>query len=154
MVIAPAKTGRASNSRIVVIKTDQTNNGIWSRSIPNGRMFKIVLIKFIAPKMEDTPAKCREKIAQSTDGPEWAIFPLSGGYTVQPVPAPDSTTPLNNKRVKAGTKNQNLILFNRGNAMSGAPIISGTSQFPNPPIRIGITIKKIIIKAWAVTTTL
>merc|ERR1711971_1018534 len=51
-------------------------------------------------------------------------------------------------------KNQNLMLFIRGNAMSAAPSISGTSQFPNPPIKIGITIKKIIIKACAVTTTL
>lgn len=46
------------------------------------------------------------------------------------------------------------MLFIRGNAMSGAPIISGTSQFPNPPIIIGITIKKIITKACAVTITL
>jgi len=110
-------------------------------------MFRIVLIKFIAPRMDDTPAKCKEKIAQSTEGPEWAIFPLRGGYTVHPVPAPDSITPLNRSRVKAGTKNQNLILFNRGNAISGAPIIKGTNQFPNPPIKIGITIKKIMIKA-------
>lgn len=41
-----------------------------------------------------------------------------------------------------------------GNAMSGAPIISGTSQFPKPPIMMGITIKKIMTKAWAVTITL
>jgi hypothetical protein len=47
----------------------------------------------------------------------------------------------------AGIKNQNLILFKRGKAMSGAPSINGTSQLPNPPIKIGITIKKIIIKA-------
>lgn len=46
------------------------------------------------------------------------------------------------------------MLFIRGKAMSGAPNIRGTNQFPNPPIIIGITIKKIIIKAWAVTTTL
>lgn len=39
------------------------------------------------------------------------------------------------------------MLFIRGNAMSGAPIIKGTSQFPKPPIMIGITIKKIIINA-------
>ncbi len=39
------------------------------------------------------------------------------------------------------------MLFIRGNAMSGAPSIKGTSQFPNPPIRIGITIKKIITNA-------
>lgn len=38
--------------------------------------------------------------------------------------------------------------------MSGDPSIRGTNQFPNPPIKIGITIKKIIIKAWAVTITL
>jgi len=38
--------------------------------------------------------------------------------------------------------------------MSGAPIISGTRKLPNPPIKIGITIKKIIKNAWAVTTAL
>jgi hypothetical protein len=31
--------------------------------------------------------------------------------------------------------------------MSGAPSIRGTSQFPNPPIIIGITVKKIMMKA-------
>jgi hypothetical protein len=31
--------------------------------------------------------------------------------------------------------------------MSGAPSINGISQFPNPPIMIGITMKKIITKA-------
>jgi hypothetical protein len=77
-----------------------------------------------------------------------------GGYTVHPVPAPISTSLLERSRVKEGGKSQNLILFIRGNAISGAPIINGTSQFPNPPIIIGITIKKIIIKAWAVTMTL
>lgn len=38
--------------------------------------------------------------------------------------------------------------------MSGAPNIRGISQFPNPPIITGITIKKIITNAWAVTITL
>lgn len=46
------------------------------------------------------------------------------------------------------------MLFIRGKAISGAPIINGTSQLPNPPIIIGITMKKIIIKACAVTITL
>jgi hypothetical protein len=46
------------------------------------------------------------------------------------------------------------MLFNLGNAISGAPINTGTNQFPNPPIKTGITKKKIITKAWAVTTTL
>jgi len=46
------------------------------------------------------------------------------------------------------------MLFIRGKAISAAPNIRGTNQLPNPPIKIGITIKKIIINAWAVTITL
>jgi hypothetical protein len=45
-------------------------------------------------------------------------------------------------------------LFNLGKAISGAPIINGTNQFPNPPIITGITRKKIIVNACAVTITL
>lgn len=104
-------------------------------------------MKFTAPRIEDTPAKCNEKILKSTDAPLWEIPRLRGGYTVHPVPAPLSTIPPIRSRNRAGTKNQNLMLFNRGKAISGAPIIRGTSQFPNPPIKIGITMKKIIIKA-------
>lgn len=46
------------------------------------------------------------------------------------------------------------MLFNRGKAISGDPIIRGTNQFPKQPIKIGMTIKKIIINACAVTITL
>ncbi len=46
------------------------------------------------------------------------------------------------------------MLFIRGKAMSGAPIISGTNQLPKPPIRAGITKKKIMIRPCAVTSTL
>lgn len=81
-------------------------------------------------------------------------MPASGGYTVHPVPAPASTMEDANNRRKDGGSSQKLMLFIRGNAMSGAPIIKGTNQFPNPPIIIGITIKKIITKACAVTITL
>lgn len=35
----------------------------------------------------------------------------------------------------------------RTKAISGAPIIKGTNQLPNPPIKAGITKKKIIINA-------
>jgi len=46
------------------------------------------------------------------------------------------------------------MLFIRGKAISGMPNIRGTSQLPKPPTAIGITMKKIMTKAWAVTTTL
>jgi hypothetical protein len=70
------------------------------------------------------------------------------------VPAPLSTIPPLSKRNSEGGRSQKLILFIRGNAISGAPIINGINQFPNPPIIMGITMKKIITKAWAVTITL
>ena len=38
--------------------------------------------------------------------------------------------------------------------MSAAPTSNGSIQFPKPPIKTGITKKKIITKAWAVTITL
>jgi hypothetical protein len=146
-VIAPAKTGRDKRSRIAVIRTAQAKRGIRSRIIPNARRFPSVLIKLTAPKIELTPARCKEKIAKSTDLPACAIFLERGGYTVHPVPAPLSTRDLESSMTNAGIKNQNLMLFIRGKAMSAAPSIKGTNQLPNPPIKIGITIKKIIIKA-------
>jgi len=90
----------------------------------------------------------------STEGPAWAIFLERGGYTVHPVPAPFSTIAEDTRRIRAGGRSQNLRLFIRGKAISGAPNIRGRSQFPKPPIIIGITIKKIIRKAWAVTIVL
>jgi hypothetical protein len=69
-VIAPAKTGRDKSKRTAVIKTDQTNNGIESKVIDEDRIFKIVVMKLIAPKIEEAPAKCRLKIAKSTEIPE------------------------------------------------------------------------------------
>ena len=45
------------------------------------------------------------------------------------------------------------MLFIRGKAMSGAPIISGTNQLPKPPIIAGMTMKKTMIRPWAVIST-
>jgi hypothetical protein len=73
---------------------------------------------------------------------------------VQPVPAPLSVNIPKVSSIRDGGRSQNLILFIRGKAISGAPSIRGTSQFPKPPIIIGITMKKIIMKAWAVTIVL
>ncbi len=146
-MIAPAKTGRERRSRIVVTFRDQTNNGTRSRRICFDRMLIIVVIKFTDPRMDDTPARWREKMARSTEVPECAIFEARGGYTVQPVPTPFSTAALITNKINEGGRSQNLILFIRGNAISGAPSINGISQFPNPPIIIGITRKKIIRNA-------
>jgi hypothetical protein len=111
-------------------------------------------MKLIAPRIEDAPERCRLKIARSTDGPECAWMLLRGGYTVQPVPAPPSISAERTSRIREGGSSQKLMLFLRGKALSGAPISRGTNQFPKPPIRIGLTLKKILRKACAVTITL
>ena len=49
---------------------------------------------------------------------------------------------------------QKEMLFRRGNAMSGAPIMIGIIQLAKPPMRAGMTMKKIMMSAWAVVNTL
>lgn len=78
-MIAPANTGSERRRRTAVIRTAHTNNGIRSNRRAVHRMLITVVIKLRAPKIEDTPAKCKEKIAKSTDGPAWAIFLERGG---------------------------------------------------------------------------
>jgi len=59
-VIAPAKTGNESKSNQAVIQTAHTKRGVRLAAIPGARIFVIVTIKLIAPKIDETPAKCNE----------------------------------------------------------------------------------------------
>jgi len=154
IVIAPARTGSDSSSRIAVINTDHTNSGIRCILRPGDRMLTIVVMKLTAPRIDPAPLRWREKIARSMEGPECAVALDKGGYTVQPVPLPASTSEEETSSIKAGGRSQNEILLRRGNAMSGAPIIRGTNQLPNPPIMKGMTKKKIMTNLCAVTITL
>jgi hypothetical protein len=79
MVIAPANTGSDKRRSRAVIPTAHTNRGVWSSDIPGVRILIIVVIKLIAPRIDETPAKCKEKIAKSTEAPLWAIPEDSGG---------------------------------------------------------------------------
>jgi hypothetical protein len=79
IVIAPARTGRARSKRMAVRNTDHTNRGVWSQYIPGLRMLMTVVIKLIAPKMDEAPAKCRLKIDRSTEAPECAMLAARGG---------------------------------------------------------------------------
>jgi hypothetical protein len=97
---------------------------------------------------------CKLKIAKSTEAPEWLKTLLRGGYAVHPIPGPCSTKALNNNKIIPMGNTQKLMLFIRGNAMSGLPIITGTYQFPNPPIKAGITTKNNINNPCAVIYTL
>jgi hypothetical protein len=73
IVIAPARTGSDNNSNRAVIAIDHTNSGIRS-----GFILIVVVMKFTATRIEETPARCKEKMAKSTDAPGCAI-PLARG---------------------------------------------------------------------------
>jgi hypothetical protein len=69
-VIAPANTGKDNKSKNAVMKIDQVNKGNLCKGKLLDRMFKIVQIKFMAPKIEAAPETCKLKIAKSTAPPE------------------------------------------------------------------------------------
>lgn len=57
IVIAAANTGRANRSIIAVIMTDQTNNGMLNIGIEAGFILTHVVIKLIAPRIDEAPAR-------------------------------------------------------------------------------------------------
>ena len=67
----PASTGSASSSRKAVISTDQANSGILCSVMPGARMLKIVVMKLIAPRIDDAPAMWSARMAKSIAGPGW-----------------------------------------------------------------------------------
>jgi len=150
----PANTGKDNNNKIAVTYILHTNNGNLCIPIPEVLMLFTVTIKLIAPNKDETPARWRLKIAKSTAAPECDCILDNGGYNVQPVPAPFSTNELRSSKINEGGNNQNEILFNRGNAISGLPTCKGNRKLPKEPTRPGITIKKIMTNAWAEIITL
>jgi len=55
---------------MAVIKTAHTNKGNRCIVIPGVLILSIVVMKFIAPNIDDIPAKCKLNIAKSTEPPE------------------------------------------------------------------------------------
>ena len=60
-VIVPAKTGKERSNKIGEVKTAHAKRGIRSKNTLNTRKLLNVIMKLIAPRIEDTPAKCKEK---------------------------------------------------------------------------------------------
>lgn len=77
IVIPAANTGKDINKRKAVINTAQVNKGIKFIFIPGTLILNIVTIKFIAPNIEEIPAKCELNIAKSTEASE--AIALKGG---------------------------------------------------------------------------
>ena len=98
--------------------------------MPGARRFMIVTMMLIAARIDDTPSKCTAKIANGNASP---VCSTSGGYSVQPpAGAPPGRNSVRISKPTANGSSQNDQLLSRGNAMSGAPIISGIIQFAKP----------------------
>jgi len=64
---------------MAVIKTAHTKRGNLCIVIPGVLIFRTVVMKFIAPNIEEIPARCRLNIAKSTEPPEWNSIEDNGG---------------------------------------------------------------------------
>ena len=74
----PASTGSDSSSRNAVISTDQANSGILCMVMPGARMLKMVVMKLMAPRIEEAPAMCSARIARSMAGPGCPVVDSGG----------------------------------------------------------------------------
>ncbi len=63
MVSAPASTGIASSSRIAVMNSPHTNSGMRCMVMPGARILMMVVMKLIAPRIDEMPAMCSDRIA-------------------------------------------------------------------------------------------
>jgi len=79
IVIAPANTGNDNINKNAVINIAHTNKGNLCMLIPGALILKIVVIKLTVPKIDEIPAKCKLKIARSTEPPEWNPMLDNGG---------------------------------------------------------------------------
>lgn len=79
IVIPAARTGRDRSRSTAVIRTAHTKRGVWYWETAGDFMLIMVVMKLIAPRMDDTPARCSEKMVKSTEAPAWARLPARGG---------------------------------------------------------------------------
>ena len=100
-----------------------------SQVIPGARMLWIVTTKLIAPAIDAIVVRWMPRIQRSwpMNGLPLLPGPETGGYAYQPDwAAPPSAKKLPMRTIPPARKNQYDIAFRRGNAMSFAPIMSGT----------------------------
>ncbi len=102
-------------------------SGMRIQVIPGARMLWIVTTKLIAPTIDATPVRWMPRIQRSCPWPGLNCADEHGVYDVQPHCAPPSEARKLERRTSPPmTKSQYEAAFNRGKAMSRAPIMSGT----------------------------
>src|SRR5215212_1955243 len=115
--------GVAITTSSEVEKFAHTSSGMRQKLIPGARIVMIVTRKLSAVAIDDAPANCTP--SEKNVCPS-GVSVESGAYAVQPVAnEPPGAKKLAVIMTPATGSIQNDSAFSRGNAMSGAPIISG-----------------------------
>ena len=153
VVIHPASTGREIDNKKEVKNILQGNRGknndIWITERLDA--FNEVTIKLIDPDKGLNPTKCKEKNIISIE----EEFIIDGGtWNVQPAFTPPSIVIPKNIKNNESISNHKLKAFNLGNIMSDEQGSRGKGILPNPPINIGIIIKKVVNNPWKVMRVL
>src|SRR4029078_13470384 len=137
--------GVAMTTSSDVEKFAHTSSGMRQNDMPGARIVMIVTRKLSAVAIDDAPANCTPIVKNSWPS---AHASDSGAYAVHPV-----------ANEPPGAKNDSSIIVpatgsiqydsavRRGNAMSGAPIMSGSTKFASPA-NTAMMNRKIRIEAW------
>src|SRR3954453_23393534 len=121
----PAMNGVAITTSSDVVKFAHTSSGMRQKVMPGARMVMIVTRKFSAVAIDEAPANCTAMLKKVWPS---GISVDSGAYDVQPVEkAPPGAKKLASMMIPAIGSIQYDRALSRGNAMSGAPIISGST---------------------------
>src|SRR5215469_4969441 len=100
--------------------------------MPGARILRIVTRKLMPVSVELTPTR---KIAAHHIVVPGAPCSETGGYSVQPADGAPSKNDENSIKPETG-KIQKLNMLSHGNATSRAPIMSGNTRLPKPPVAI------------------
>src|SRR3954447_1686348 len=136
--------GVANTTSSEVVKFAQTSRGMRQKVMPGARIVMIVTRKFRPVATDEAPANWTARLKNVWPS---GVSVDSGAEDVQPVAKapPGARNDASIRRPAIGSI-QNDRAFRRGNAMSGAPIISGTTKFAMPA-NTGMMNRKIISDA-------
>jgi len=153
VVIHAASTGREIDNEKEVKNILRGNGGKNNDISRTERLdaFNEVTIKLIDPDKELNPTKCKGKNMKSIEE-EFIIG--RGTWDVRPAFTPPSIVIPKNIKNNESITNHKLKAFNRGNIMSDEQGNRGKGILPNPPINIGIIIKKVVNNPWKVMRVL
>ena len=135
-----------------VEKFAHTSSGMRQNDMPGARIVMIVTRKFSAVAIDDAPANCTPIVKNI-----WPIGDVGGQRRVGRPAGRERAA-----RARGTTRSSSCpaigsiqydSAFRRGNAMSGAPIISGSTKFASPA-KTGMMNRKIISDAWTLNSPL